>query len=180
MSLHRSPTTILDARSIRQRFAASSNIPGEGLRHSHPSVCLWGQTRMSSGATVRRSRSCMASTTPGATRPLPISGWFVNTITRKPARFSDCTAVVTPGRRRNSASERGAYGLPARTCARFRTPSRSRKTAEDTAAKAGTPYHFVALSCRAGCETKQCQTTAWKASVCGVTSRGSTVGITIT
>ena len=41
-------------------------------------------------------------------------------------------------------------------------------------------HHFVAICCSAGCETRQCHTTAWKASVCGVTRAASTVGITIT
>lgn len=41
-------------------------------------------------------------------------------------------------------------------------------------------YHLVAICCRAGWETRQCQTTAWKASVCGVTRDASTVGITTT
>src|SRR6266702_931521 len=41
-------------------------------------------------------------------------------------------------------------------------------------------YHFVAVCCSAGCDTRQCQTTAWKASVCGVTRLASTVGTTMT
>ncbi len=42
------------------------------------------------------------------------------------------------------------------------------------------PYQVVIFFCRSGCETRQCQITAWNASVCGVTWVGSTVGITTT
>jgi hypothetical protein len=41
-------------------------------------------------------------------------------------------------------------------------------------------HHLVSLICSFGWETRQCQTTAWKASVCGVMRAASTVGITIT
>src|SRR5216684_2892483 len=46
--------------------------------------------------------------------------------------------------------------------------------------RAALRYHFVAVCCRAGCDTRQCQTTAWNASVCGVTRPASTVGISTT
>ena len=39
--------------------------------------------------------------------------------------------------------------------------------------------HFVSATLRLGCEIHKCQTTAWNASVCGVTFSGFTVGITI-
>lgn len=42
------------------------------------------------------------------------------------------------------------------------------------------PSHLASTICNFGCETKQCQTTDWNASVCGVTWSGSTVGITTT
>ena len=41
-------------------------------------------------------------------------------------------------------------------------------------------YHFVAFIWSLGWETRQCHTTEWNASVCGVTSAGSTVGMTMT
>src|SRR5262245_10675440 len=50
---------------------------------------------------------------------------------------------------------------------------------EDRAAQSGA-HHFVATCCRMGCETRQCHTTAWNASVCGVTRDASTVGTTTT
>ena len=37
--------------------------------------------------------------------------------------------------------------------------------------------HFVCAVFSAGCETSKCQTTAWKASACGVVFIGLTVGI---
>jgi len=39
-----------------------------------------------------------------------------------------------------------------------------------------TDSHFGLFACRAGCETMRCQMTAWKASECGVTVLGFTVG----
>lgn len=39
-----------------------------------------------------------------------------------------------------------------------------------------TDSHFVAFICRAGWETIRCHMTAWKASACGVTVLGFTVG----
>src|SRR6266446_8801511 len=39
--------------------------------------------------------------------------------------------------------------------------------------------HFVSATLRLGCEIHKCQITAWKASVCGVTFLGFTMGITI-
>jgi hypothetical protein len=44
----------------------------------------------------------------------------------------------------------------------------------------GTAYHFVCLRCKAGWLTRQCHTTAWKASDRGVTQFGLTVGIRTT
>ena len=41
-------------------------------------------------------------------------------------------------------------------------------------------HHLVAFFCSFGCDTRQCQTTAWNASACGVTRLSSTVGITTT
>src|SRR5436305_5028394 len=38
--------------------------------------------------------------------------------------------------------------------------------------------HFVSARLRVGCEIHRCHTTAWKASVCGVTLARLTVGIT--
>ena len=46
--------------------------------------------------------------------------------------------------------------------------------------KDGRPHHLVAFRCSFGCETRQCQTTAWNASACGVTRDSSTVGMTTT
>src|SRR3989442_2622688 len=43
-----------------------------------------------------------------------------------------------------------------------------------------TDSHFVAFSASRGWDTSKCQMTAWNASVCGVTSAASTVGITAT
>src|SRR5436309_3653698 len=40
--------------------------------------------------------------------------------------------------------------------------------------------HLVPAVCNNGCDTRQCQTTAWNASVCGVTRSGLTVGTTTT
>src|SRR3979409_1706965 len=57
------------------------------------------------------------------------------------------------------------------------TPSRSRKTARLTVPL---PHHLVEICCSFGCDTRQCQTTAWNASVCGVTREASTVGTTTT
>src|SRR3990167_9777672 len=42
------------------------------------------------------------------------------------------------------------------------------------------PYHVVGCFCSAGCETRQCQITAWNASLCGVTRFGSSTGILTT
>src|SRR6266446_4138957 len=36
--------------------------------------------------------------------------------------------------------------------------------------------HFISLAASAGCDTIRCHTTAWNASVCGVTVLGLTVG----
>src|SRR5262245_39250863 len=44
----------------------------------------------------------------------------------------------------------------------------------------GRAYHFVCLRCKAGWLTRQCQTTAWKASDKGVTQPGLTWGIRTT
>jgi hypothetical protein len=44
----------------------------------------------------------------------------------------------------------------------------------------GTAYHFVCLRCKAGWLTRQCHTTAWKASDRGVTQFGLTAGIRTT
>src|SRR5499427_1828826 len=44
----------------------------------------------------------------------------------------------------------------------------------------GRAYHFVCLRCKAGWLTRQCQTTAWKASDKGVTQYGLTWGIRTT
>src|SRR5262249_2866128 len=44
----------------------------------------------------------------------------------------------------------------------------------------GTTYHFVCLRCKAGWLTRQCQTTAWKASDKGVIQFGLTWGIRTT
>jgi len=44
----------------------------------------------------------------------------------------------------------------------------------------GTAYHFVCLRCKAGWLTRQCHTTAWKASDRGVTQFGLTAGIKTT
>ena len=44
----------------------------------------------------------------------------------------------------------------------------------------GPRYHLVAFFCSLGCDTKQCQITAWSAAACGVTRDGPTVGTTTT
>ena len=38
--------------------------------------------------------------------------------------------------------------------------------------------HLVGINCRAGCETRRCQTTAQRPSVCGVTRSANSGGIT--
>src|ERR1044072_9166710 len=40
-----------------------------------------------------------------------------------------------------------------------------------------TPSHLVCRAFRRGCETRRCQMIAWKASACGVTASGLTVGM---
>ena len=107
--------------------------------------------------------------------PRATSGWLVTTISAKPASLQARRArPATPGRISSSSSAAGGYGLPSRTIARLSTPSRSRKTAA-----AGSPRSIPTSSASAfssGCETSRCQTTAWNASVCGVTCLGFTVG----
>ena len=51
-------------------------------------------------------------------------------------------------------------------------------TIDEHGAAADRLYHLVGARCSLGCDTRQCQTTAWNASECGVMSFSSTVGIT--
>src|SRR5262245_61717836 len=119
----------LDEKSMENRSAAARSNPARGLRHSQLSVWRCGHTSIESSGSFLRMIACISSTTAGSTRPLPISGWLVTTMVRKPLACKARIDSPAPGSRRKSSSRRGAYDLPLRTSARTMTPSRSRKTA---------------------------------------------------
>src|SRR3989454_8800937 len=84
---------------------------------------------MASMGTALSKRSCMRSSSAGASAPRARSGWLVTTITNSEERRKAATAGRTPGSRANSASLRGDTLWPSRATSRFSTPALSRNTA---------------------------------------------------
>src|SRR6202171_2676296 len=84
---------------------------------------------MSSMGNLARMCALIASTFVFSAWPSATSGWFVTTISWKPAARSPASASGTPGRIWSSSSANGAVALPFLMTRPFRTPSRSRKTA---------------------------------------------------
>src|SRR5262245_6216858 len=129
----------LAARSSPRRRAASTSMPGFGLRHSQSSASSWGQTTISSRGSAARRTSLMRSTASSVRVPRATSGWFVTTTRSNPAARSLAQASPTPGSSSTSLASPGGYGRPSRTTTAFRTPSRSRKTAGRAMSGSGRP-----------------------------------------
>ena len=125
----RSPRTRPGRRPSRR--AAWWTRPGWGLRQSHPSDSVCGQTtQASNGPSSASIRALTASTARRSISPRPMPDWLVITAIGMPAPRSRCSAVAAPG----IGSTRS--GSPLYGTSSTIVPSRSTSTAAGSRAAA--------------------------------------------
>ena len=123
------------------RAAASSSIPGRGLRQSQSSPSSWKQIRKSSIGSIARHAALIASTSLSrdcAAGDVRLVGHHDQQDSRSPSSRS--SARGTPGRISSSSDPRRRIGLAVAHDRALSTPSRSRKTARLRHARRRFPF----------------------------------------